>query len=185
MESKFSYFRAPITNLQPYRAVSLVNIYQVIAGSWFKEKTIALRNQSGDAARQFKSFNFDYCTFSGTFHSRKASELIQHSNLICLDFDHIGPDIPSLRLVIQQDPEIRCSLVFVSPSGDGLKAVIEIDISLGSHKDWFESLRNYFSVRYCIEPDKSGSDVSRACFLPYDPECFINQKYLQNGPSIY
>lgn len=29
-----------------------------------------------------------------------------------------------------------------------------------------------------IDPDKSGSDVSRACFLPYDPDCFINPKYL-------
>jgi hypothetical protein len=28
------------------------------------------------------------------------------------------------------------------------------------------------------DPDKSGSDVSRACFLPYDPDCFINPKYL-------
>jgi hypothetical protein len=32
---------------------------------------------------------------------------------------------------------------------------------------------------YQLEVDKSGKDISRACFLPYDSEVFINPKYLQ------
>ena len=28
-----------------------------------------------------------------------------------------------------------------------------------------------------VEPDKSGKDISRACFLPHDPEAYINPLY--------
>ena len=41
-----------------------------------------------------------------------------------------------------------------------------------------QTLRNHLCFHHGIDPDKSGSDVSRACFLPYDPDCFINPKYL-------
>jgi hypothetical protein len=30
-----------------------------------------------------------------------------------------------------------------------------------------------------VAVDASGSDVCRACFLPYDPKCYINPKHLK------
>jgi hypothetical protein len=32
--------------------------------------------------------------------------------------------------------------------------------------------------------DKSGKDVSRACFLPHDPEAYINPKNLKRWNAI-
>jgi hypothetical protein len=36
---------------------------------------------------------------------------------------------------------------------------------------------NYLVQSGYPEPDKSGSDVSRSCFIPYDAEAYINPKY--------
>ena len=38
----------------------------------------------------------------------------------------------------------------------------------------------HVGFNYGIVVDKSGSDVCRACFLPWDSECFINSKYISN-----
>ncbi|MCQ2307586.1 MAG: hypothetical protein MJ000_08500 [Bacteroidales bacterium] len=35
----------------------------------------------------------------------------------------------------------------------------------------------HIKQRYNIEIDRSGKDISRACFLPHDQNVFINTKY--------
>ena len=66
-------------------------------------------------------------------------------------------------------------------AGDGLKWIIEIDTSRASHLDYFLAITNYIKQTYGILIDQSGKDISRACFLPYDPNCFINQKLINYG----
>lgn len=41
------------------------------------------------------------------------------------------------------------------------------------------AIANYIKEVYKLEVDKSGKDIPRACFLPFDPEAYINPKYLQ------
>ena len=45
-------------------------------------------------------------------------------------------------------------------------------------REQFERVRRYVGFNYGLDPDKSGSDVCRACYLPWDDECFINPKYV-------
>jgi hypothetical protein len=67
----FSFFKAPISNTKPHKAVSLLQIYNAIKGDYYKNRTEKLRAISDVAqSRKFKAANFDYCTFSGTFESR-------------------------------------------------------------------------------------------------------------------
>lgn len=47
-----------------------------------------------------------------------------------------------------------------------------------SHAEYFNAVANYLRQTYGLEADKSGKDVSRSCFLPYDPEAYINPKNL-------
>ena len=44
---------------------------------------------SSKRARNFKAANFDYCTFSGIFTVTNDKALVEHSGLLCLDFDHL------------------------------------------------------------------------------------------------
>ncbi|MCA6380147.1 MAG: VirE protein [Cytophagales bacterium] len=174
----FSYFSKPVSNITPSRQVSLVEVYMLIKSNAFVSRTSTLRNISDvKDARKYKAQNFDYVTFSGTFSKRNDANLIEHSGLLTIDFDHI-PDIPTLRAALLNDSYFVTELLFVSPSGDGLKWVVPIDLAKAKHNDYFKAVANYVSHAYKLEVDQSGKDISRACFLPHDSEIFINPKYL-------
>ena len=174
---QFSFFLSPITNTKPSKNFTLLDAYHYIIGDTAKERTQKLRSfADAKQSRMFKAANFDYCTFSGTFTTRTDKALINHSGLLCIDFDHLQ-NLDSLRSQLLQDEYFDTQLLFRSPSGDGLKWVIEIDISQTPHADYFRAVANYLFQIYGVEADKSGKDISRACFLPYDPNCFINPKF--------
>lgn len=67
--------------------------------------------------------------------------------------------------------------MFVSPSGDGLKWIIAVDLQGMEHSRFFRAIANYLAHAGYPNVDMSGSDVARSCFLPYDPDVFINPKY--------
>ena len=170
----FSFFKAPIKNTLPHKTVSLVQVYNAITGEYYKQHTEKLRSISDTVqARKYKAANFDYCTFSGVFTARNDKSLITHSELMCIDFDHVQ-NTDTLRQALLADEYFDTQLLFVSPSGDGLKWIIEIDTRKASHGEYFASVANYILQTYSVEVDKSGKDISRACFLPFDPNAFIN-----------
>lgn len=170
----FSFFKAPISNTKPHKAVSLLDAYNYISGNYAKDRTEKLRAFSdAKQARTFKAANFDYCTFSGTFNNRNDKALIQHSDLLCVDFDHLK-DIQTLFEHLLKDEYFDTQLLFRSPSGDGLKWIIPIDTRQTTHGNYFAAVSNYIQQTYGVAVDKSGRDISRACFLPHDPQAFIN-----------
>jgi hypothetical protein len=174
----FSYYRAPITNTIPERDIDVREVYRLIKGKDFIDETSALRSiQEARQARKYKARSFDYVTFSGTFPKRHDKQLLSHSGLLTIDFDHVR-DMPKLKQALLHDPYFETTLLFTSPSGDGLKWIIPIDLNLANHQDYFLAVSNYIQHTYRLTIDQSGKDVSRACFLPHDPDVFINSKYL-------
>ncbi|MCW3785488.1 BT4734/BF3469 family protein [Plebeiibacterium sediminum] len=175
---KFSYFNSPVSNIYPKSTVSLVEVYELIKSTKNTSKTEQLRTiQAKDEARKFKASKFDYVTFSGVFTKRNDKALQNHSGLLTIDFDYIE-NLQQLKNQLLNDEYFETELLFVSPSGDGLKWIIPIDITESTHQNFFNAIANYIKEVYQLKVDKSGKDVSRACFLPSDPEVFINPKYL-------
>lgn len=182
---EFSLFMHPVSNILPDQSIDLVEAWNLIRSILYKEQTQQLRSiEDVKIARKYKADQFDYATFSGTFSKRKDQELITHSGLLTIDFDHI-PEVGELKLALIADDYFETELMFVSPSGDGLKWIIPIDQNEYSHQEWFQAVSKYIKVTYQLEIDKSGKDISRACFLPHDPEAYINPIYLNhsNSPS--
>ncbi len=174
----FSYFKAPVTNTVPHREINLLQVYHLLQGNAFAECTNTLRSIADkQEARKYKAAQFDYVTFSGTFSKRNDKSLLRHSGLITVDFDHID-NVPELKARLLVDEYFETELLFVSPSGDGLKWVIPIDLTKAKQQDFFKAVANYIRHTYQLEVDQSGKDVSRACFLPQDAAPFINPKYL-------
>ena len=192
----FSFFKAPISNTKPHSETTLQKVYNAIVGNYYKERTEKLRailaaplscgEGLGERSRKFKAVNFDYCTFSGTFTARSDKALIKHSGLLCVDFDHLQ-SVDTLRNQLLQDEYFDTQLLFVSPSGKGLKWIIQITpplnnldiLGIFSHNDYFTAIANYILQTYDVEVDKSGRDISRACFLPHDPDAYINPQHLK------
>lgn len=176
----FSFFRKPITNVRPYASVSLEEVYKLIKSSRYKARTQELRTITDPCeGGRFKQLNFDYVTFSGVFKSRKNSALDSYSGLLVFDFDHVA-DLDDLKGKLMIDNYFVTALLFISPSGHGLKWVIPVNPALLSHQLAFKSVSLYLKKRYQMEVDQSGKDISRACFLCHDPEVYINPDYLIN-----
>jgi hypothetical protein len=174
----FSYFKAPVSNTVPYKEVSLLDVYYLLLSSKLANQTTTLRTLTDkQEARKYKASLFPYVTFSGTFSKRNDQALLRHSGLITIDFDHVDK-VYELKARLLQDQYFETELLFVSPSGDGLKWVIPIDLTKSKHQHYFKAIANYLKHQYQLVVDPSGKDVSRACFLPYDADAFINPKYL-------
>ena len=180
----FSFFKAPVRNTIPHKSISLLDAYNYIVGDYAKQRTEKLRGiKEPKQARQYKASTFDYCTFSGMFQTRNDKALISHSGLLCIDFDHLQ-SVDLLRKQLLQDEYFDTQMLFVSPSGDGLKWIISIDTKQSTHSNYFAAVANYILQTYGVEVDKSGRDISRACFLPYDPQAYINPLYKPSTESI-
>lgn len=179
-ESAFSFFRAPISNTKPYKVITLFDAYLYIIGTPAQKHTDDLRAiKDKTQAKRFKSNCFDYCCFSGTFTQRSDAALIQHSGLMCIDFDHVS-QLEGLRQQLLFDEYFDTQLLFRSPSGDGLKWIIPVKLGEYTHGKYFKAVFNYILKQYGIRIDKSGRDISRACFLPHDPHAYINPDILKN-----
>jgi len=110
--------------------------------------------------------------FSGKFTKRADSYLVEHSGLICLDFDGYTKTKDML-----EDKEMLCKnkyvySVFVSPSGNGLKVLVKIPADAENHINYFNSLEKYFNSQYF---DKTSKNVSRVCYESYDPLIHVNE----------
>ena len=69
---------------------------------------------------------------------------------------------------MRYDPHIIAG--FISPSGTGCKCLIAIPKDTENHREAFLSASAYIKTVYGIDADESGKDVSRLCFLSYDPQ---------------
>ena len=172
-----SFFKAPVRNVFPAETLRLHQVFELITSDKYKRITEDLRAITDvKEARKFKANRFDYVTFSGTFEKRNDSNLLKHSNLLTIDFDHLD-NLQELKPQLLNDEYFETEMLFTSPSGDGLKWIIRIDILEVSHSEYFIAVANYIKQTYNIEVDQSGKDVSRACFLPYDPTAFLHKRH--------
>lgn len=110
--------------------------------------------------------------FSGTFKTRSAENIIEHSGLICLDFDHFGNETIASEWRERLKNDKYTNILFTSPSGDGLKCVVKIPAEIENHKRYWDSLKEYYNTNYF---DGVTSDICRVCYESYDPEIFYNK----------
>lgn len=179
MDKKFemSYFDAPITNKVPQRTMSLLEVAQLIESTAYMSQTQALRMLDDEAkARMYKGSHFPYITPAGVFSYCNDQSLLKHSGVLCMDLDHVG-DVDGLKRKLIADRLFQTLMAFRSPSGDGLKWFVRIDLGKCGHRQWFDAVRNYLMATYGLsekQVDPSVRNESRACFLCYDPEVYVN-----------
>ena len=100
--------------------------------------------------------NLPSICFSGKFGAdRKDEQLIEHSGFIVLDFDNVYELRDKQTEIISHKFIYAC---WVSPSGNGLKALIKIADGK-KHREHFQALQDVFP-----EIDRSGINTSRVCY---------------------
>jgi hypothetical protein len=121
---------------------------------------------------KLKLFGF---STSGTFCSPRSKDTIEtYSQAICLDFDNVQEtDLEELKRSVNSCPYTLAS--FISPSGQGLKVFSLVDTNADAHTDVYIQVANYYKDLTGIEYDSKCKDITRLCFVSYDPELFYNE----------
>ena len=184
IELKMSFFEKPITNKKPQRTVTLLQVYQAIRGHYYKDVISQLRALTDkEAQRRFKGKNLDFIVPSGIFSYDDDKSLVCHSGILCMDLDDVeNPERLKQQLI--DDKNFTTLLLFDSPCGRGLKWFIAIDLGVCDHKTWFAGVRNYLMATYGLsgkQADMACSNLSRACFMSYDPDAYINEELLEQN----
>lgn len=175
-----------VPNQKPKQTQTIGWVGEYITSERARWATQELRKMASTATREkkqeFKALNFEYATFSGIFSYRNARSLVERTPFLTLDIDDLGSteEARKMQQMLCADKNIETALCFVSPKGLGVKWIVRLpEWTEGlNFRDQFERMRRYVGFNYGIDPDKSGSDVCRACFLPWDEQCYINPKYV-------
>lgn len=199
-EFKMSLFLAPISpvkdnetgkvvkpaTLAPYQTLSLQEVYHVIAtNKKLKQLTgqVRLAAQNGDAqtCRLLKQERLPYVTPCGVFTRRRSDCLKELSGLVVVDIDHLesAEEAEKLRQQLFDDPYLCPALVFISPTGRGVKAFVPYPAA----QDTAGAIRQAMDYVHCMYDadspssakgvDTSGKDIVRACFLCHDPGALL------------
>ena len=130
-----------------------------------------IRQEKNKTKRNDLKKNLPAICFSGQFNKRSDSAIIEHSGLICLDFD----GYPKKKDLLEDKERFQKNKfiysVFVSPSGNGLKVLVKIPADQDNHSKYFNSLKKEFDSAYF---DTTSKNLSRVCYESYDRLLHIN-----------
>lgn len=152
-----------------HREVSMV--FDRIKNGKYADLIKQIRREKDKSQRNELKKGLPAICFSGTFQKRADDAIIEHSGLICLDFDGYKTkrEMHEFKDSLKEDAYVMAA--FVSPSGDGLKVIVKIPAEIQNHKKYFDALEKHFN---CPEFDTTSKNISRVCYESYDQDIHIN-----------
>lgn len=102
------------------------------------------------------------------YKTKRVDESVtQHSGFFVLDFDKV--DAEQKKSQLKRDPYIYAA--WISPRGNGVKALVRCPKSIINHPKYYDSFLNRYP-----ELDSTSRNIARLCFESYDPDIYINQQ---------
>ena len=156
-----------------FKNVEVQEVLQQIQKGYWKNQINDIRyhikNGNSIKASEIKS-NLPAITISATFKERRKKDYVdKYSGLLHLDYDKLE-NVEEVKANLISIPYTYSA--FISPSGNGVKVLVKCDNDISSHKTAFNSLRDYYDKIVGVESDKSVKDITRLCFVSYDPELY-------------
>lgn len=174
-------FKTLFDTKTPY-FISLKKSVERIKSGKSKDLVLKIRSEKNKSKRNEIKSSLPSILFSGKFTERNKRGLLQHSGCMVIDFDDIPNDESLNKTKMELISNKHVSVVFKSPSGNGLKAVVSIPkCNAIDHELYFKSFQEEFNYDYF---DKSNCDVSRVCFESYDPDIYYDPKAVVYSPEI-
>lgn len=128
-----------------------------------------------EARREIKAYHLPSAEFNSVcYWSRRIGNIQRMTGLIVVDIDGLDTlgQAETMRDNLFGDPRLGCVLSFVSVSGKGVKAVLNIGrdkVTVGNIKDWYAAAAWYIRTTFGVEIDANACDAVRLCFLAEDP----------------
>ena len=142
-------------------------VLDFIKNGKFKNDINLVRKLSNKEERNKQKEKLKSICFSGKFARRSAKNIIEHSGFACMDFDDVKDPI-QLREDLKNNQYIYSA--FISPSGNGVKALIKVPKDIPNYKKYYEAICETFDTTL----DTKTKDISRVCYISYDKDLFIN-----------
>lgn len=187
----YTLFEAPIASKNGQKVIgnkTLAEIAALIKGDQYRIATQHMRTLSPEGRKEFKRLHLDYFTPSGIFREVRDEALIMHSGRICIDLDHLDNDEQQRRLEIKDwlihNEDFITELLWTSPSGKGLKWIVDMSHEFAGaygHRAICTAVLNYLRKELDLtdtQCDYNCINVSRAPFLCWDPDAYINPRYV-------
>jgi len=169
--------------------VSYSQVFDIIKSEKLKSKIELLRKKLSSGNKEFYDIHkkqLPAVTFAGTFNLKRRKENLKNYNsLLVLDIDKLSKEgMTKTKALLDSDSYVKS--FWKSPSDRGYKGLIKIKFSESLlnknidfiHKEAFNVISKYFFDKHSIILDKSGSDITRLCFLSWDPE-MVNKRNFQ------
>jgi len=182
-------FAESVTTAYNLKTVSYDSILNDIRSGSFKNKIETLRTIKEKSLRQeFKKKNLPYICPTIFKNGRRKAESVDYTQFMMFDIDTFETSkitLLEMKQLLRKDEQVYS--FFVSPSGNGLKILYNLDEKITDwnyYKQVYEHYGRELTAKYEIVFDPSCKDISRTCYLSYDPEPFINQKAIPLNSTI-
>lgn len=134
----------------------------------------AIRNMTSHGEQNIAKKELPVFTCNGTFYRRNNVSLLQYSSFIAIDFDGFSTkeELLAYKEDLKTYPYVYA--VYISPSGVGLKAIIQhTSTNPHHHYNLFVQLHRIFGMNNA-NFDSVVSDISRGTYFSYDPDLWQN-----------
>ena len=180
-DNLFSFYNKPIGNTKPNKEIGIKEFIEIIRSDKYKgvcgeirEIQITEKKNKEEVKKErdkIKSIKLDYVTIAGIFNERAILKIKEPSGLMCIDIDGLTPEEAKEKKDFLKNNDF-VNAIFISPSNEGLKVVVKIPKKKENeeYKEYYKS----FAEMTGGEIDGGACDISRACFMSYDPEAYIN-----------
>ena len=189
---EFSFFRRPVRNSTPCRTVDVAAVFRYLVSGYADEETAAIAETAdAEERRKLKRTTLDYVTPACICTKRGTHGMTAASGLMVIDIDHVNDPLSLYAPLIKSlDP----FLIFVSPSGQGVKVIRrwtephaitnhqQADGWAAAYKEEFAAVVKWLALDPILQNypiDLSGSDMARACYLCRCYYSWINPQLLK------
>lgn len=168
--------------------VKIESVLSAIKSGKWKHKIEQVRSESNKRVRDSIKFSLPNAAFCGTFEkkrcynsrkgiwelkSRRDDHIISYNKLVVIDIDQTEQKlVKGLQDMLPDDPYVYS--YFLSPSG-GIKILYKVTSDIQHHKLYaFEQVKQWVEEHYKVTVDPSGKNISRICYISYDPDLYYN-----------
>lgn len=140
-------------------------------GDYKKEIEKVRQEPDLDKRQVLKKNTLSGVVWMGRFSYRQNDGLLESNGLAILDFDHLK-NAPVFRDSLKEDDWVFSA--WVSPSGDGVKALVRIPNVTGGeeYKEYYKALTDHYKD---AKSDKQTNEIARLCYNSYDPDLWVNE----------
>jgi hypothetical protein len=166
-----------VTNPVNIEQISLGKIFELIKSDPMIAELVKKIRQINDDKTQ-KSWKQKLPFFTGALlRDAKNKENFISTEILIFDADHLS-EFDFDRLRTELEGSSYTSVVFTSPSGNGLKLIIRLNRQITNiieYETVYSRMLTYLDKQFNTHFDPVTRDAARACFLSHDPTIYINE----------